>query len=286
MAHKDGWSDRGGGYGRGLLTEGNMPGSYKSVPDEHRDERAELERWARESPSVQKRFAAGDTDFADWYREQLKAATSPRPVRKKKPDIVRWSRERDRPVKQAVEPELVAMHKASQRARQLRNTYPEAFARADLMDGKQVSLATQLQDYMTKQRPAVDWGKVRVRQGYNIPGSAAWTVHNQISFKDPPSNAPGSPAFEKDVFHEIAHVPQWKSGRLTFPRYIAEALRAAATYATEAASTYGMHPATTTPPTDIWDRIPIEQEAIEDANALLEGYRKLYPDRRSRRIFK
>jgi hypothetical protein len=263
MAGKDEWSDRGGLFGRGLLVEGDEPGTYKSAPAKSaEEERMEFLKWMRDSPSAQKHIADGNKNFIQWANEKAK------------------------PVVPQEFP-MTKLYRQSQAENKAMEPYREAIVRSKLDNGKQVALAPEMQSFLSKQEPSVDWGKVKVRQGHNIPGSEAWTVHDQISLKDPPTNPPGSARFEDLIFHEVSHVPQWKSGRLTFLRYIAEALGAAASYAGEAASTYGMHPARKTPPTkDIWDRIPIEKEAVKRAKQLKEQYQKTYPDSQSRKILK
>lgn len=184
-------------------------------------------------------------------------------------------------------PALVSLYRESQTADRIRKAAPEAFARADFERGKSVSLAPELQSVLASQEPSVDWSKIKIRRGYNAPFSEATTIHDRISFKDPPSYAPGSPKFENTLFHEIAHVPQWKSGRLTFPRYIGEALGAALRFAPTTSATYGMHPAEKSPPKEgIWDLIPVESEAEKHGKTLQAAYRAAYPDARTRRLFK
>ncbi|WP_153046166.1 hypothetical protein [Rhizorhabdus dicambivorans] len=88
MGDREGWSDRGGLLGRGLLVEGDTPGSYKStIGRNDHDERSDFVRWVRESPSAQRRIAAGDAGFIQWARERSK------PVAPREPELVRLFRE-------------------------------------------------------------------------------------------------------------------------------------------------------------------------------------------------
>lgn len=219
-------------------------------------------------------------DEAVTYRSIL------RPPVRQEPDLVRWSRESRQGVKPKSEPDISSLYQEALKAAAVRRRFPEAMARSDFEGGKSVSLAPELQAFLSEREPTVDWSKVQVRTGHNAPSSEATTIHNKIFFNDPPSNRPGTPKFENDIFHEITHVPQWASGRLTLPRYVAESLGAAMKYAGRASATYGINPVQKAPPTeDIWDFVPVEQETEKRKKVLLEEYRKEYPDAKARRLF-
>ncbi len=196
----------------------------------------------------------------------------------------------DRESQQEYANQQLLRERAAERTRQM---FPDAFAAQDYREGKKVALAPELQSFMEKREPAVDWSKVRVRRGWNIPTSVASTIGDTISFDASLEYGPGSPEFVADLFHELSHVPQWNDGRLTFGRYVKQAAEAGARYLSERfqptesavhAMEPGFVPSPPRNPQSVWMRIPLEGEAIENSKRLQDQYRRLYPDAAARRV--
>lgn len=150
-------------------------------------------------------FGSGVLNQSD---EALIYRSIPGKPARRESDLVRWNRESRQAARPMSDPNIASLYQEAQTAASVRRRFPEAMARSDFQIGKSVSLAPELQAFLTKREPAVHWKKVQVRTGNNAPSSEATTIGNSIFFKDPPSNAPGTQQFEDDLFHEIAHVPQ------------------------------------------------------------------------------
>lgn len=138
----------------------------------------------------------------------------------------------------------------------------------------QKKLRMCLVKFLNKFAPSVDWSKVTLTEGGALPGMAATTYGNNINF----DKGVWSHISMSLLFHELGHVPQWSSGRLTYGSYIGQAVGSWFRYAGEASSTYGMFPASKSPPsTSIHDGIPLEQDANAFRDRLMKAYGKAKP---------
>lgn len=78
-------------------------------------------------------------------------------------------------------------------------------------------LAACLVNFLNKEAPGADWSSVGVSQGNTWGDTPASTGPGKITFHDNQGAADLSL-----LFHELGHIPQWESGRLSIAKYAGE----------------------------------------------------------------
>jgi RHS repeat-associated protein len=125
-------------------------------------------------------------------------------------------------------------------------------------NGQSQKLPQCLLNFLNRNTSGFDWSKVTLRQGGTWGGKSASTSLNTITYANWDDR--------NDLnltFHELGHMPQWASGRLTKRSYAAESIGS------------WWHGDTWIPNKDaIWDQSTFEQEAEEFRQTMIESYKE------------